>query len=186
MIGRVFWDDAVVRLGDDPLDQVEPRLTDLRVRELIDEREHSTFVGTRERLFRHALLRDVVYDGVLRVHRRAHHRTAAEWLREAAADRVDEQAANIAEHLDLAGEAAQAAAWYAGRRRAPPGCTPRSKPSACSIAASSWSVMTACSGSTCSSSARPSTTGRALAHSSGPTSTSSIVSASSWTTRRAA
>ena len=53
-----------------------------------------------------------MYDGVLRVHRRAHHRTAAEWLREAAADRVDEQAANIAEHLDLAGEAAQAAAWY--------------------------------------------------------------------------
>ncbi len=112
VIGRVFWDDAVARLGDDPLDQVEPRLTDLRVRELIDEREHSTFAGTRERLFRHALLRDVVYDGVLRVHRRAHHRTAAEWLREAAADRVDEQAANIAEHLDLAGEAAQAAAWY--------------------------------------------------------------------------
>ena len=32
VIGRVFWDDAVVRLGDDPLDQVEPRLTDLRVR----------------------------------------------------------------------------------------------------------------------------------------------------------
>ena len=112
VIGRVFWDDAVVRLGDDPLDQVELRLTDLRVRELIDEREHSTFVGTRERLFRHALLRDVVYDGVLRVHRRVHHRTAAEWLREAAADRVDEQAANIAEHLDLAGEAATAAAWY--------------------------------------------------------------------------
>ena len=47
VIGRVFWDDAVVRLGDDPLDQVEPRLTDLRVRELIDEREHSTFAGTR-------------------------------------------------------------------------------------------------------------------------------------------
>ena len=47
VIGRVFWDDAVVRLGDDPLDQVEPRLTDLRVRELIDERGTRRSPGTR-------------------------------------------------------------------------------------------------------------------------------------------
>ena len=41
--------------------------------------------GSREFSFRHALMRDVAYEGVLRSVRRAHHALAAQWLEEAVA-----------------------------------------------------------------------------------------------------
>ncbi len=81
----------------------------------------STFVTAHEFLFKHALLRDVAYDGVLRAHRERYHRRAAAWLAETSAvvGRQDEYAAIIAEHYEKAHDPA-AAPWYlrAGRRAA--------------------------------------------------------------------
>ncbi len=62
---------------DDALDR-------LRGRDLVYQREKSTFDHTREFLFKHALLRDVAYEGMLRRHRRNYHRLAASWFEQMA------------------------------------------------------------------------------------------------------
>ena len=91
VIGRVFWDDAVESLGADG----EPRraqadvptgdaLDQLRGREVVYQREKSAFDHNREFLFKHALLRDVAYEGMLRRHRRTYHRFAARWFEQMA------------------------------------------------------------------------------------------------------
>ena len=93
----------------------------LLARDLVFERELSAFDSAREFLFKHALLRDVAYDSVLRARRREYHRRAARWLAEVTArtGRVEEYAAIVAEHYDQAHDP-EAAAWYlrAGRRSA--------------------------------------------------------------------
>ena len=106
VVGRVFWDDAVDRLGRRrgvPGDAaVSDTLDRLRGRELVFQREVSAFDSAREFLFKHALLRDVAYDSVLRGHRQRYHAPAAAWLAEvsAAAAAQDEYAALIAEHYE--------------------------------------------------------------------------------------
>jgi class 3 adenylate cyclase/tetratricopeptide (TPR) repeat protein len=128
VLGRVFWDDAVQRLGTARGDSgagsdhdvgLPATLEHLRSRELVLEREISAFEEAREFLFKHALLRDVAYEGVLRVHRQHYHRLAAGWLAEMSArsGRSQEYAALVAHHYDEA-SAPEAAEWYlrAGRR----------------------------------------------------------------------
>ena len=128
VIGRVFWDNAVESLGADsgPAtrgdDATDDALDRLRSREVVFQREQSAFEHTREFLFKHALLRDVAYEGVLRRHRRAYHGLAARWFEEMAARtrRADEYAGLIANHYANAGDRESAARWYlaAGRQAA--------------------------------------------------------------------
>ena len=106
VVGRVFWDQAVARLATalaepDRATALE-RLTE---REVIFRRPHSTVSGSHEFSFRHALMRDVAYEGVLRSVRRAHHALAAQWLEEAVdrSQRPDEHAAAVAHHHEEAG-----------------------------------------------------------------------------------
>ena len=122
VVGRVFWDDAVGRLaegGPGAGPDLAGTLDALRRRELVFEREVSSFDSAREFLFKHALLRDVAYDGVLRSHRQRYHARAAAWLSEVSrrSGREDEYAALIAEHYDRAEDPA-AGPWYfrAGRQ----------------------------------------------------------------------
>jgi class 3 adenylate cyclase/tetratricopeptide (TPR) repeat protein len=122
VIGRVFWDDAVesLREGGDPAllhadeEATERALAELRGRELVYQREKSAFDHNREFLFKHALLRDVAYEGMLRRHRRAYHRLAAGWLEGMAesVQRADEFAGLIADHFAEAGDNEPAARWY--------------------------------------------------------------------------
>jgi class 3 adenylate cyclase/tetratricopeptide (TPR) repeat protein len=132
VIGRTFWDAAVAFLGSGSPDAgaLQPaaddvpaaELANLCARELIFAREPAAFAGTHEFTFKHALLRDVAYESVLRRDRRRYHARAARWLTELAerAERTDEYTATIAEHFDLAGESDTAVAWYAraGQRAA--------------------------------------------------------------------
>ncbi len=115
VVGRVFWDLAVAHLDDDSHDEglARTHLDNLRRRELLLQREVSRFASAREFLFKHALLRDVAYDGVLRAHRERYHRRAAAWLVEtsAAVGRQDEYAAMVAEHYERARDP-EAAPWY--------------------------------------------------------------------------
>ena len=124
VLGRVFWDEAVDRLSSSRRRtdaDVAETLERLRRRELVFEREISAFEDAREFLFKHALLRDVAYEGVLRAHRERYHSLAAAWLAEMSAHsgRSDEYAALVAQHYDRA-SAPEAAEWYhrAGRRAA--------------------------------------------------------------------
>jgi serine/threonine protein kinase/tetratricopeptide (TPR) repeat protein len=140
VIGRVFWDDAVEHLGAvvtapvrrattrEPSARREPAteasadtgsvLESLRGKELIYRREASGFAGTREYIFKHALLRDVTYESVLKRERRDYHSRAADWLARHSGGRVGEYAGLIAEHYERAQAAQDAAEWYgrAGRQ----------------------------------------------------------------------
>ncbi|MBV9831799.1 MAG: AAA family ATPase, partial [Marmoricola sp.] len=134
VVGRVFWDAAVARLDDVPTagndrndrndsadDPLGATLDTLRQRQIVLQREVSRFASAREFLFKHALLRDVAYDGILRAQRERYHLGAALWLVETctSVDRGDEYAAVIAEHFERARDP-EAATWYlrAGRRAA--------------------------------------------------------------------
>jgi tetratricopeptide (TPR) repeat protein len=120
VIGRVFWADAVDNLSHAPaLTSHEPPATDealdrLRSREVVFQREQSAFEETREFLFKHALLRDVTYDSVLKSHRQTYHGLAARWLeqRTERSRRADQYAGLIADHYDRAGDVTVAARWY--------------------------------------------------------------------------
>jgi tetratricopeptide (TPR) repeat protein len=129
VIGRVFWDDAVQYLsrtvraeavvgfansaaGSQPEQHLPALLEALRRRELIFARLDSTFSGSLEYLFKHAILRDVTYETVLKRQRRIYHAQAAVWIIEKSGDRVEEYAGLIAEHFAQAGDAPQSAAWY--------------------------------------------------------------------------
>ena len=123
VVGRVFWDQAVARLATSvPVRARSSALERLATREVIFERPRSTFSGAQEFSFRHALMRDVAYEGVLRSVRRTNHALAAEWLEEVAArsGRPDEHAAAVAHHYEEAGAAVPAARCYlrAGRHAA--------------------------------------------------------------------
>jgi class 3 adenylate cyclase/tetratricopeptide (TPR) repeat protein len=113
VIGRVFWDEAVDHLGPDVARPSADPYVALRRRELVHQRPSSAFAQAREFAFRHALLRDVAYDGLLRPARRWYHARAADWLRETAQSsrRLDEHAGTIAHHLLEAGQDGTAAPW---------------------------------------------------------------------------
>ena len=125
VIGRVFWDEAVETLAGGTGTSRVPvgkSLDRLRSREVVYERRQSTFDDTREFLFKHALLRDVTYDSVLKGRRLGYHGQAAKWLEQVAERnrRTDQYAGLIAGHHDLAANADAAGRWYlrAGRQAA--------------------------------------------------------------------
>ena len=109
VVGRVFWDQAVWYLtqqGEGTLKEqdIQDGLVDLRDREMIYRRELSAFQEAREYIFKHAVLREVTYESVLKKLRRVYHALAAEWLMEQRADRSGEIVGLIADHLERAGE----------------------------------------------------------------------------------
>ncbi len=71
---------------------------------MIFHREISAFAGAKELIFKHAILREVVYESVLKGRRRSYHKLVAEWLSEIAGDRLREYTGQIADHLELANE----------------------------------------------------------------------------------
>jgi ABC-type oligopeptide transport system substrate-binding subunit/class 3 adenylate cyclase len=113
VVGRLFWDTAVAALSADEtrrFDEVEltSLLEAVRGRELIFQREYSTFEGTQEYIFKHALLRDAIYETVLLKQRREYHGQVAAWLEAAAGERLEEYLGLIAGHYELAGDQTRA------------------------------------------------------------------------------
>jgi class 3 adenylate cyclase/tetratricopeptide (TPR) repeat protein len=119
VVGRRFWDGAVAHLGTaagiaatgsaETTAAVTSALAVLERRELVFEREPSTFADCREYMFKHALVRDVAYESLLRRQRRAYHGAVADWLVRTGGDRGDEIAGLVGSHLELAGRGAEAA-----------------------------------------------------------------------------
>ena len=117
VIGRQFWDSAVIQmneLGADPLHANETiaSLQALQKREMIFKQQTSIFSGTQTYYFKHTILREVTYEGVLLRDRPLFHRQAADWLANQSIDRIAEYAGLIAEHYELAGEKPKAAELY--------------------------------------------------------------------------
>jgi tetratricopeptide (TPR) repeat protein len=117
VVGHVFWDDALRRLGPTETRDLEEFVR----RELTQDREPSIFQGTQEYSFKHHLLHAVTYQGVLREDKRRLHRAAAEWLISRSRERASEYHGLIADHYDRAGDTEKAIeylrkaasdAWY--------------------------------------------------------------------------
>ena len=113
VVGRLFWDRAVARInessGEASADsEVVEHLSALRRREMVFLRETSAFADAQEYLFKHALLREVTYESVLKRVRRAYHGLVADWLLEQGGERAGEYTGLVADHLALAGRAAEA------------------------------------------------------------------------------
>ncbi len=118
VIGRTFWNDTVAFLLASPQEHgnasetmtqdLGELLDSLSRRELIFPQDKSAFAGSREYVFKHALLRDVAYDGMLKRQRRSYHAQAATWFNTRGGKRVREYSGLIAEHLLHAGSTDEA------------------------------------------------------------------------------
>lgn len=126
VIGRIFWDAVLSYLNTSDayhkasVSELPPTLGALSGRELIFRRNISIFSDTEEYIFKHAVLRDVTYESVLKRERRAYHRRVADWLIEHTGERINEVTGLIADHLELAGNTQQAATFLirAGKQAA--------------------------------------------------------------------
>lgn len=110
VIGREFWDGAVENLGAES--DVREALESMRRKDLIYRHETSAFADVHEYIFKHILLREVVYETVLLRERREMHKGAALWLIEHGGESVGKYAATIAGHFEQAKETTQAAQWF--------------------------------------------------------------------------
>ena len=100
VIGRIFWDRALDALpGKGHL-----ALPALQAKEFISPHRDSAFAGVRAYIFKHALIRDVIYETVLLRLRHEYHALIAQWLEQNAGDRLGEFSGLIAEHYTLAEE----------------------------------------------------------------------------------
>ncbi|MDQ3067893.1 MAG: AAA family ATPase, partial [Actinomycetota bacterium] len=127
VIGRIFWEGAVAHLLPD-LDELEPVLDDLLLRDFITRESRSSISGERAYRFKHVLIRDVAYAGLAKGARADLHQSVADWLSQIAGEELVEirayhldQAAAMHEELDGAvppelATRASAALEKAGRR----------------------------------------------------------------------
>ena len=120
VIGRTFWDEAVAAIqGSEATqtiaggDEVHSALMALRNKELVFSHQPSTFARAQEFIFKHAILRDVTYERVLKAKRKLYHRMAADWLIEKSGERIGEYLGLIAQHYELAGDSVQAVQYLA-------------------------------------------------------------------------
>ncbi|HEY6040547.1 MAG TPA: adenylate/guanylate cyclase domain-containing protein, partial [Anaerolineae bacterium] len=110
IFGRHFWEGGLAALG---AQDSNPVLVQLQPRNFVERQSTCAFAGEIEWSFHHNLLREVTYESVLKRERKTLHRQAADWLTAQAgkAQRLDELAGVIAEHLDRAGASDPAAIW---------------------------------------------------------------------------
>ena len=115
VIGRTFWDAAVAAMRGSEAAQtliggedVESALSALRNKELVFVHQPSTFASAQEFIFKHAILREVTYERVLKAKRKLYHRMAADWLIQQSGERIDEYLGLIAQHYELAGDTGRA------------------------------------------------------------------------------
>ena len=115
VIGRTFWDAAVAAMhGSEPAqaltggEDVRSALSALSNKELVFSHQPSAFASAQEFIFKHAILREVTYERVLKAKRKLYHRMAADWLIQQSDERIEEYLGLIAQHYELAGDAMQA------------------------------------------------------------------------------
>jgi tetratricopeptide (TPR) repeat protein len=111
VFGMSVWDAGLTALG---VTEAAAALRKLLGAELLVEHAGSRFSGTREFLFKHALVRDVAYASAGEELKKELHAGAARWL-----GSMGEDAATVAQHFDLGGRHEEAAVhWEVAARRA--------------------------------------------------------------------
>ena len=112
VVGAVFWDQALAAIEAHAVEQL-PALVQ---RALALPRADAVVDGLREYAFRHQLLHQVIYDTVLKRHKREGHARVAHWLARLAEQehlRSGDFHGLAAEHFEQAGEQTQAAEFHA-------------------------------------------------------------------------
>ena len=107
VIGLTFWEAALAHVDPQAADQ----LPSLRRRELIVLEDAED--GAGEYAFRHQILHQVTYDTLLKRDKRGAHARTAQWLAQHAGARAQGLLATAADHYEKAGDAANAAEFYA-------------------------------------------------------------------------
>ncbi len=95
IFGKVFWEKGVGALG---VADVPEALEALARKGLLRAEPRSQFRGDCEYSFKHDLIRDVAYETLPRARRRELHGRAADWLEQAAGERVEELYDGLAHH----------------------------------------------------------------------------------------
>ena len=109
VFGLSCWDAGLEALG---MPGTENRMRDLGAAEVIVEQSQSRFAGSREWVFKHSLVRDVIYNSLGELERKELHALAAQWLAS-----MGEDAAVVAGHYDLGGRHEDAADYWARAAR---------------------------------------------------------------------
>jgi len=112
VVGRIFWDRALEAISpevESERERLQASLAALRAKELIFSHPISAFSNTTEYVFKHALLRDVTYETVLKRQRIQYHERVAEWLNSISGERRGEYLPIIADHYEFAGQSDNAA-----------------------------------------------------------------------------
>ena len=107
VIGKEFSAPILKRVTDEP--ELEDRLRRLVASEFIYEREPHP---DARYAFKHPLTREVAYTAQLSDRRAALHAAVARAVADQHPERLDEQAALVAQHWEAAGEALEAARWH--------------------------------------------------------------------------
>jgi class 3 adenylate cyclase/tetratricopeptide (TPR) repeat protein len=118
VVGKVFWDGALVAMDRTDRPAVDVALADLAEQSFVRQNVQSSMAGEEEYSFWHMLGRDVAYRQLPRGARAQRHAAAATWLETKLGERVDDLADVLADHwrnaLQLsraAGEEERAAAY---------------------------------------------------------------------------
>ena len=125
IVGRTFWADSVAQCAGCPQDEAERQaaLAALCRHELIIRNLHSTFAGSTEYVFAHALVQQGAHETLLKRDRRQGHAQVARWMvdkirRGQQSDEHSYWAGMIAHHFEEAQMWSEAIDWYsrAGRQ----------------------------------------------------------------------
>ena len=117
VVGRLFWDTAVINMSEQADEPISPAdtllaLQALEKREMIFQRKASILSGSKTYIFKHSLLQQVAYESVLLRVRPTYHQQVADWLVQQSGERMAESASLIARHYELAGDKQPAAELY--------------------------------------------------------------------------
>lgn len=113
VLGELFWDSAVASMTGEPLEEVGASLQKLCSEGILTRSPVSSFSSAAEYRFRHAILRDAVYEGIRLLERRKAHSSAAAWLEKTVGSSLPAFAGVIAHHREVARENGRAALMYA-------------------------------------------------------------------------
>ena len=105
VLGRRFWEEALVELGEPLAAELLPRL---RRRELVVPKAESQLEGCREWGFRQAVVHEVCRGLLTDEQRRTLHKAAASWL----SRRGDAVAEEVARHFEAARDTKRALLWW--------------------------------------------------------------------------
>jgi tetratricopeptide (TPR) repeat protein len=108
IFGKVFWEDGLRALDGRFVGSIADLLEGLEQKDLLRALARSQFRGDREYIFKHDLIRDVAYEMLPKVERRALHNRSADWLEGAAGEQIEKYYDQLAHHAVQAGQTERA------------------------------------------------------------------------------